>query len=128
MKKILIAALAILYFASTVNASTVLFKHYRDEKRKSYRSFNQLYLDGAKGGLIAYNLLLKERHLKSNFCLPTNLALKVEQAENIMFRHAAKMSDPDDTCCRPRMIGHGQGFPRAAMNSRGERYPRALCG
>jgi coenzyme PQQ precursor peptide PqqA len=24
-------------------------------------------------------------------------------------------------CCRPRMIGHGQGFPRAAMNSRGER-------
>jgi hypothetical protein len=31
-------------------------------------------------------------------------------------------------CCRPRMIGHGQGFPRAAMNSRGERYPRALCG
>ena len=26
-------------------------------------------------------------------------------------------------CCSPRMIGHGQGFPRAAMNSRGERYP-----
>ena len=32
------------------------------------------------------------------------------------------------TCCSPRTIGHGQGFPRAAMNSRGERYPRALCG
>ena len=31
-------------------------------------------------------------------------------------------------CCRPQMTGHGQGFPRAAMNSRGERYPRALCG
>ena len=31
-------------------------------------------------------------------------------------------------CCSPRTIGHGQGFPRAAMNSRGERYPRALCG
>jgi hypothetical protein len=74
----------------------VLFKNYRDEKRKSYRSFNKLYLDGAKGGLIAYNLLLKERHLKSNFCLPTNLALTVEQAEDIMFRQAAKMSDPDD--------------------------------
>jgi hypothetical protein len=96
MKRIFIAALAILYFASTVNASTVLFKNYRDEKRKSYRSFNKLYLDGAKGGLIAYNLLLKERHLKSNFCLPTNLALTVEQAEDIMFRQAAKMSDPDD--------------------------------
>ena len=52
MKRIFIAALAILYFAFTVNASTVLFKNYRDEKRKSYRSFNKLYLDGAKGGLI----------------------------------------------------------------------------
>ena len=97
MKKILIAALATFYFASTVNASTVLFKHYQDEKRKSYRKFNKSYLDGAKGGLIAYNILLKERHLKSNFCLPTNLALTVEQAENIMFKQAAKMSDPYDT-------------------------------
>ena len=35
---------------------------------------------------------------------------------------------PIGACCRPRIIGHGQGFPRAAMNSRGERYPRALCG
>ena len=31
-------------------------------------------------------------------------------------------------CCRPQTTGHGQGYPRAAMNSRGERYPRALCG
>ena len=31
-------------------------------------------------------------------------------------------------CCSPQPIGHGQGFSRAAMNSRGERYPRALCG
>ena len=30
--------------------------------------------------------------------------------------------------CSHRTIGHAQGFPRAAMNSRGERYPRALCG
>jgi hypothetical protein len=97
MKRIFIAALAILYFASTANASTVLFKNYRDERRKSHRSFNKLYLDGAKGGLIAYNILLKERHLKSNFCLPTNLALTLEQAENIMFKQAVKMSDPDDT-------------------------------
>lgn len=31
-------------------------------------------------------------------------------------------------CCSPRTTGHGQGLARAAMNSRGERYPRALCG
>jgi formyltetrahydrofolate synthetase len=31
-------------------------------------------------------------------------------------------------CCSPRTTGHGQGVPRAAMNSRGERYPRAFCG
>ena len=43
--------------------------------------------------------------------------------------HTYAMSlDGERRCCRPRMIGHGQGFPRAAMNSRGERYPRALCG
>src|SRR5262245_40645789 len=31
-------------------------------------------------------------------------------------------------CCSRGTTGHGQGLPRAAMNSRGERYPRALCG
>ena len=36
MKRIFIAALAIFYFASTVNASTVLFKNYRDEKNESH--------------------------------------------------------------------------------------------
>ena len=28
----------------------------------------------------------------------------------------------------PERSDSGQGFPRAAMNSRGERYPSALCG
>jgi hypothetical protein len=40
----------------------------------------------------------------------------------------AAVAVPRYFCCSPRTIGHGQGFPRAAMNSRGERYPRALCG
>jgi hypothetical protein len=31
-------------------------------------------------------------------------------------------------CCSPRPTGHGHELPRAAMNSRGERYPSALCG
>jgi hypothetical protein len=31
-------------------------------------------------------------------------------------------------CCSPRTTGHGHELPRAAMNSRGERYPSALCG
>src|SRR5262249_48372285 len=31
-------------------------------------------------------------------------------------------------CCSPRTTGHGQGLAGAAVNSRGERYPRALCG
>jgi hypothetical protein len=31
-------------------------------------------------------------------------------------------------CCSPRTTGHGHGLPRASINSRGERYPRALCG
>jgi hypothetical protein len=34
----------------------------------------------------------------------------------------------EGTCCSPRTTGHGHEFPRAAMNSRGERYPSALCG
>ena len=33
-----------------------------------------------------------------------------------------------EKCCGPRTTGHGQGLAWAAMNSRGERYPRALCG
>src|SRR4029453_17295456 len=31
-------------------------------------------------------------------------------------------------CCSPRTTGHGHELPRAAMNSRSERYPSALCG
>ena len=31
-------------------------------------------------------------------------------------------------CCSPRTSGHGHELPRAAINSRGERYPSALCG
>jgi hypothetical protein len=35
---------------------------------------------------------------------------------------------PGGFCCSPRTTGHGHELPRAAMNSRGERYPSALCG
>jgi len=32
-----------------------------------------------------------------------------------------------ELCCSPRTSGHGHELPRAAINSRGERYPSALC-
>ena len=39
-----------------------------------------------------------------------------------------KLQSRIEECCSPRTTGHGHELPRAAMNSRGERYPSALCG
>ena len=51
----------------------------------------------------------------------------VDRAGQVVVRRQLRRSHVLE-CCSPRTAGHGQGVPRVAMNSRGERYPRALCG
>ena len=54
------------------------------------REFYQLYLDGVRGGLMAYNARLKTQGGQPAFCMPGKLALTTEQTEEIMLRSADK--------------------------------------
>jgi hypothetical protein len=78
--------------ASTVEAITVTLDSYRNPKSPDFKSFNGLYLDGVKEGLIVSSLDQKYVGKDPLFCIPPNLAMTVEQAEDIMLRFADKRS------------------------------------
>lgn len=82
--------------ATPVDAADVRLDNYRNPKNDSFRNFNQLYLDGVKSGLMAYNAWAKSRGGQQAFCMPANLALTVEQAEEIMLRRADKTAAKGD--------------------------------
>jgi Rap1a immunity proteins len=84
------AALSLL--TAGVFAATVSVEEYRHPSQPEFRNFNKLYLDGVKEGFIAYGMYLLSENRESVFCLPHNLALTVEQAENIVLRWAEKQT------------------------------------
>ncbi|MCR6733739.1 MAG: hypothetical protein NVV83_06455 [Afipia sp.] len=82
--------------AAPVAASDVRLDAYRNPKNESFRNINQLYLDGVKSGLMAYNARIKSQGGQPAFCMPDNLAMSIEQAEEIMLRRADKSSAKGD--------------------------------
>jgi hypothetical protein len=93
-KWILLPCLLVLAEASAV-AADVRLDSYRHPENERSREFNQLYLDGARGGLMAYNALLY-RHGQPAFCMPADLILTTERTEEIMLSAADKTSAKDD--------------------------------
>jgi hypothetical protein len=89
IKRATCAAIALL-FASGANAATVLFKDYRTPKDEITRSFNKLYLDGLKEGLITFSVVLAREGISPLFCVPQKLALTVDQADDILMREAMR--------------------------------------
>ncbi|WP_040301520.1 Rap1a/Tai family immunity protein [Afipia clevelandensis] len=96
MNRWIVSAYLLALAATPVAASDVRLESYRNPKNESLRNFNQLYLDGVKGGLMAYNAFAKSHGGQSAFCIPANLALTVEQAEEIMLRRADKTAAKGD--------------------------------
>jgi len=94
IRQVLSAAIA-LCATSDANAATVRFKQYTNPSSEEFRTFNKLYLDGVKEGLIDFNMSLKWDSRPPFFCLPSKLAQTVEQAEDIMVRKAKTLADPD---------------------------------
>lgn len=76
--------------ATTVEAITVTLDNYRNPKSAEFKSFNILYFDGVKEGLIISSLDQKQQGQVPLFCIPPKLAMTVEQAEDIMMRFANK--------------------------------------
>ena len=91
--------------ATTAGAITVTLDSYRNPKSSEFKSFNTLYLDGVREGLIVSSLDQKYFGGVPLFCIPPNLALTVEQAEDIMLRFADKRNLKGSTPVSTILLG-----------------------
>ena len=95
MNKWILPACFLALAAAPAAAADVRLDSYRNPKNENFRIFNHMYLDGAKGGMMAYNAFLK-RHGQPAFCMPETLALTTEQTEEIMLKSADKRAAKGD--------------------------------
>lgn len=88
-------------------------------KNEAFRNFNQLYLDGVKGGLMAYNAWMKSHGGQPAFCMPENLAMTTDQTEHIMLRSADKRAAKGDMLVALLLLwGLQDTFPCEKIGSR----------
>lgn len=97
MKKWMMPVCVLALAAGPAAAADVRLDSYRNPKSETFRNFNQLYLDGVKSGLMAYNARVKNRGGEPAFCMPADLALTTEQTEDIMLKAADKRAAKGDT-------------------------------
>jgi hypothetical protein len=96
MNKWILSACVLALTAAPVAASDVRLDSYRNPKTEGLRNAQQLFLDGIKSGLMAYNAWTKSHGGQPAFCMPNDLAMTIEQAEDIMLRRADKTSAKGD--------------------------------
>jgi hypothetical protein len=96
MLRRLVIALMLFGLASSANAATVILRNYKAHQNDDQAITYKTYLDGVREGFIAFNEELARTGGQRLFCMPRNLALTVEQADDIMMREAAKMTNPDE--------------------------------
>jgi hypothetical protein len=92
MNKWRLSACLLAFAAGPAVAADVRLDSFRHPENQRMREFYLLYLDGVKGGLMAYNSRLITHGGQPAFCMPGNLALTTEQTEEIMLRSADKRS------------------------------------
>jgi hypothetical protein len=97
MKKWMVSACFLVLTAAPVAAADVRLDSYRNPKNEAFRNFNQLYLDGVRSGLIAYNARIKSLGGQPTFCMPGNLIMTTDQTEDIMLKSADKRAAKGDT-------------------------------
>jgi hypothetical protein len=93
----LFGIIAFALYPISANSIELTWKSYNHPENDTFRKFNSIWIDGLKSGLITFNVTLLHEGLSPMFCLPTNLALTVEQTEDILRRAAKKVQTvPDD--------------------------------
>src|ERR1700744_1111170 len=95
IKRVTCAAI-VFCIASGANAATVRLKNYMTPEDEMQRTFNAVYLDGLKDGLITLNVVLARASAAPLFCLPPKMALTSDQADDILRREAKSVPEPDD--------------------------------
>jgi hypothetical protein len=119
MNKWILSACFLALTAAPVAAVDVRLDSYRNPKSEGFRNFNQLYLEGARSGFMAYNAWMKSHGGQPAFCLPDDLAMPVEQAEEIMLRRADKTSAKGDMLVSILLLnGLKDTFPCEKSDSR----------
>ncbi|VIO81030.1 hypothetical protein [Bradyrhizobium ivorense] len=96
MSKWILSACFLALAAAPAAAADVRLESYRNPKNETFRIFNHMYLDGARGGMMATNAWLKSHGGQQMFCMPETLALSTEQTEEIMLKSAEKRSAKGD--------------------------------
>jgi hypothetical protein len=97
MNKWILSACFLALTAAPVAAADVRLDSYRNPKNsEGLRNAYQLYLDGVKSGLMAYNALIKSRGGQPAFCMPGDLAMHTDQTEDIMLKSADKRAAKGD--------------------------------
>lgn len=96
MNKWILSACFLAVTSAPVAASDVRLDSYRNPKNEGLRNAYQLYLDGVKSGLMAYNAWIKSRGGQPAFCMPGNLAMTTYQTEDIMLKSADKRAAKGD--------------------------------
>jgi hypothetical protein len=96
-RSVLIGIIALALYPTSASSIELTWKSYSNPENDAFRQHNSLWIDGLKSGLIASNANLRHGGMPPMFCLPPNLALTVEQAEDILQRAAKKVRKvPDD--------------------------------
>jgi len=96
MTKWIVSACYLALAAAPAAAADVRLDSYRNPKNENFRIFNHMYLDGVRGGMMAYNAWLTHHGGQPSFCMPGNLALTTEQTEEIMLKSADKRGAKGD--------------------------------
>jgi hypothetical protein len=96
MNRWILSACFLALTAAPVAASDVRLDSYRSPKSEGLRNAYQLYLDGVKSGLMAYNAWMKNHGGQPAFCMPGNLAMTTEQTEDLMLKSADKRAAKGD--------------------------------
>jgi hypothetical protein len=96
--------------SSIASAQTVRLEQYQHPSEPKFQVFNRLYLAGVRDGLMAYSV---RRGAKDPvFCLPPDLVLTTEQAEDIMLRTAEKRHTLGSTPIGvPLLLGLAETYP-----------------
>lgn len=94
--RIVISAAIVCASAFPSCAADVRLQAYRIPKNETFRIFNQLYLDGVRGGLLSYSAWIKSRGGQPAFCPPQDVAMTTEATEGIMLKSAARRSAKGD--------------------------------
>lgn len=92
MLRCFVVAALLTLASSSASAQTVRLDQYQHPSEPEFKDFDQLYLMGVVDGLITYSAAQDARD--RFFCIPTKMAITVEQAEDIMLRYAEKKQLP----------------------------------